>query len=63
MLASSRAAILERVGEDALVLEVGAWSSPFPRADWVLDLEPYATRGRYGYGDAQRAAERFSADT
>jgi hypothetical protein len=44
------------------VLDVGGWAKPMSRADWVLDLQPYATRGDYGYlGDP--AAERFTEDT
>jgi hypothetical protein len=47
--------------DDALVLDVGGWAKPLPRADWVIDLMPYATRGEYGRepGDP----ERFTADT
>ena len=53
--------ILERVGTDAVVLDVGSWGKPFRRADWVLDRMPYDTRGLYGFdGDGP---ERFSADT
>ncbi|MDX6699220.1 MAG: hypothetical protein QOE65_2617 [Solirubrobacteraceae bacterium] len=63
MLEASRGAITGRLGDEDRVLDVGGWSSPFPRADWVLDLNPHATRGRYGYSDADRASERFSAGT
>jgi Methyltransferase domain len=56
-------AIIDRLSETDRVLEVGAWSCPLPRADWVLDINPYETRGRYGYGPADRAAERFSDAT
>ena len=53
--------ILERVGQDALVLDVGAWGKPFRRADWILDRMPHATRGLYGFdGDGP---ERFTAET
>jgi hypothetical protein len=53
--------ILEQLGPDAVVLDVGAWGQPFRRADWVLDRMPYDTRGLYGFtGDGP---ERFSADT
>jgi hypothetical protein len=31
-----------------VVLDVGGWGRPFTRADWVLDLMPYETRGLYG---------------
>jgi hypothetical protein len=44
-----------------LVLDVGGWAKPFPRADWVLDLMPYETRG--AYGEPSREPERFSAQT
>ena len=47
------------VPEDGLVLDVGGWAKPLGRADWVIDLEPYETRGLYG----QAGDERFTADT
>jgi methyltransferase family protein len=54
---------LERdVPADALVLDVGGWAKPLARADWVLDIEAYTTRGRWGH-DGGREAERFTADT
>jgi hypothetical protein len=53
--------ILRELPEDALVLDVGGWAAPFNRADWVLDLMPYATRGAMGaYGPR---AERFGERT
>src|SRR5581483_359109 len=62
MLDSSRARILELLSEQDLVLDVGGGASPFARADWVIDLQPYAERSRYG--DApDPASERFSAST
>jgi len=42
---------------DAEVLQVGGRLSPFARADWVLDAQPYDERG---VGDGQ---ERFSPRT
>src|SRR5919198_3858549 len=60
MLRSSLERIL-RLPDDAAVLDVGGWAKPLPRADWVLDLMPYETRGLYGELDP--AAERFSAET
>ncbi len=62
MLAASRRRILERLADGDLVLDVGGWAQPFERADWVLDLLPYETRGLYGY-DRDTADERFSAQT
>ncbi len=61
MLDSSAARILDRLDPDDCVLDVGGWAKPFPRADWVIDLEPYATRGLYGQasdGDEGRADEQ-----
>jgi len=49
-----------RLPEDGLVLDVGGWAKPLARADWVIDLEPYETRGLYGSADGD---ERFSAET
>ena len=63
MLAASTTRLLSKLPDDALVLDVGGWAKPFARADWVLDLMPYETRGLYGYEQGDRAAERFSADT
>jgi hypothetical protein len=62
MLEASRRRIQERLSDDDAVLDVGAWAQPFERADWVLDLLPYETRGLYGY-DRETARERFTADT
>ncbi len=62
MLDASTRKIIERLPDDAVVLDVGGWGSPLERADWVLDLLPYKTRGLYGY-DRATATERFTADT
>ena len=61
MLPASRDRILKALGEDALVLDVGGWGSPYARADWVIDLMPYETRGLYGPVDG--GLERFTAET
>lgn len=61
MLDASRQAILERLGDRDLVLDVGGWARPFARADWVIDLLPHETRGLYGYDQGGAADERFSA--
>ena len=53
---------IQALPADARVLDVGGWACPLSRADAVLDLMPYATRGLYGWaGDP--GAERFSAET
>ena len=61
MLPASRERILSELAEDALVLDVGGWAKPLARADWVIDLMPYETRGLYGERDPD--PERFSAET
>ena len=52
-------ASIDRLPDDGLLLDVGGWASPLGRADWVIDLEPHATRGLYGRPDH----ERFTAQT
>jgi hypothetical protein len=61
MLPASARRISQRVGEDAQVLDVGGWANPFPRADWVIDLMPYETRGLYA--DRPPGPERFDQRT
>lgn len=48
--------------DDRLVLDVGGWAAPFGRADWVIDLLPYETRGLYTH-PLDPAEQRFGADT
>ena len=61
MLATSLARIESELPADAVVLDVGGWGHPLARADWVIDLMPYETRGLYGRDGG--GDERFSADT
>ena len=61
MLEASLSRILERLGPDDVVLDIGAWGRPYTRADWVMDLMPYETRGLYGRDGP--GPERFTADT
>jgi SAM-dependent methyltransferase len=62
VLEASRRRIVNELPPRALVVDVGGWGEPFPRADWVVDLMPYETRGLYGLRpDATQ--ERFTADT
>lgn len=60
MLKAHRAGLLRHVPDDARVLDVGGWAAPLARADWVLDIAPYETRGWYG---DDPDPERFTADT
>lgn len=39
--------VLSRIGPNDRVLDVGGWACPFNRANWVLDCEPFETRGYY----------------
>src|SRR5687767_7520530 len=59
--------LLGTLSPEALVLDVGAWASPFNRAQWILDGEPFETRGYYRTfgGPASQGGERewFSKET
>jgi Methyltransferase domain len=61
VLESSVERILEAVRPDDVVLDVGGWGRPFARADWVLDLMPYESRGLYGRDGGEH--ERFNDAT
>jgi hypothetical protein len=61
MLDSSRLRILRELDPEDLVLDVGAGANPFERADWVIDLMPYESRGLYG--SQARDQERFTEGT
>jgi Methyltransferase domain len=67
MLPASRTRILESLASEALVLDVGGWADPLERADWVIDMMPFETRGFYErQGWVDRPAdepERFSERT
>ncbi len=61
MLADGLRRVLELPG-DACVLDVGGWAAPLNRADWVIDLMPYATRGVLAPGGVGPGPERFTAE-
>jgi hypothetical protein len=61
MLQQSADAILRRLHPDDVVVDIGGWGEPFPRANWVIDLMPYESRGLYGYEEHE--SERFTKDT
>lgn len=57
-------ALLAALPDDACVLDVGGWAAPLNRADWVIDLKPYETRGGIapegvGPGPARFGPERW----
>jgi hypothetical protein len=66
MLARARERVLESLRDDDVVLDVGGWADPFGRADWVIDIMPYETRGLYqreGWAPASPDRERFGRET
>ena len=54
--------ILKELRNDARVVDVGGGGSPFPRADYVLDLTPYDSRAALGHMDVG-GRERFTRET
>jgi hypothetical protein len=61
LLPASLEAIQSRLDDDQVVLDIGAWAKPLTRADWIVDLMPYESRGLLG-GEGG-GPERFSAET
>jgi hypothetical protein len=39
--------IMSRLSSSTIVLDIGGWAHPFNRANYVMDCEPYETRGYY----------------
>lgn len=66
MIESSRDRLLRSLPSSAVVLDVGGWADPFERADWVLDVMPYVSRGLYrreGWTERPADPERFTSET
>lgn len=63
MLEENAGRILERIRPGDVVLDIGSWARPFNRADWVLDQEPYETRGYYGLPPQGGEREHFTRET
>src|SRR6267378_688836 len=40
--------ILDLLKPSDIILDLGGWARPFNRANYVIDAEPYGTRGYYG---------------
>jgi hypothetical protein len=55
--------LLGCIPDDARVVDVGGWAAPVNRADWVIDLMPYETRGKLPPGLFGPGPERFDVDT
>jgi hypothetical protein len=47
MLQKNSEAVMQRLRPNDVVLDIGGWAHPFNRANYVLDLAPYETRGFY----------------
>lgn len=61
MLAANAERILASLENSDVVVDVGGWAQPFTRANHVVDLMPYETRGIFGrIGPPE---ERFTRDT
>jgi len=41
--------VLDSLSPSDVVLDIGGWARPFNRANYVIDAEPYETRGYYGH--------------
>ena len=56
---------LDGLPETALVLDVGGWAASDPRADWVIDIGSFETRGYYAtsLGDVAIGSERVTQDS
>jgi len=66
VIESSRDRLLRSLSSSAVVLDVGGWADPFERADWVLDVMPYASRGLYrreGWTERPSTPERFTSES
>src|SRR5690242_15377756 len=48
MFAKNVETILSQIKPDEVVLDIGGWAQPFTRANFVVDIAPYETRGWYG---------------
>ncbi|MCQ3931015.1 MAG: hypothetical protein DPW16_11205 [Chloroflexi bacterium] len=55
------AKVLEKIEQSNLVLDIGGWARPFNRANFVLDIGPYETRGLFGFQGPEQ--EHFSEET
>ncbi|MEW6041036.1 MAG: hypothetical protein AB1633_05905 [Elusimicrobiota bacterium] len=53
--------VLQRIGTNDVVLDIGGWAQPFNRANYVIDVMPYETRGFFGKAGSEK--EYFSKDT
>jgi hypothetical protein len=48
MLADNARRVLDLIHPGEVVVDIGGWAQPFTRANYVVDLMPYETRGIFG---------------
>jgi hypothetical protein len=71
MLMKNSDAVMAMLKPQDKVLDIGGWAHPFNRANYILDAQPYETRGYYNRTFAKDnpfppiggAVEQFSKDT
>ena len=71
MLFKNSQAVMDMLAPGDKVLDVGGWAHPFNRANFVMDREPFETRGYYNRTFAKNnpfpplggTVERFSKET
>lgn len=61
MLGKNVDQVLSRISPTDVVVDIGGWAQPFTRANYVIDLMPYETRGVFGRLGPD--TEHFTADT
>ena len=61
MLKKNVESVLRQIAASDRVLDIGGWAKPFNRANYVIDIMPYETRGYFGSDGP--ATECFSRDT
>jgi Methyltransferase domain len=61
MLAANAERTLTMLQASDVVVDIGGWAQPFTRANYVVDLMPYDTRGIFG--TIGTGAERFTRET
>jgi hypothetical protein len=62
MYPPNEARVLAQLRDTDVVLDIGGWARPFNRADFVIDQEPFETRGYYGLPAQGGADERFDRE-
>ncbi|MBL7196613.1 MAG: methyltransferase domain-containing protein [Candidatus Omnitrophica bacterium] len=67
MFAPNVKKVLDEIREGDIVLDIGGWALPFNRANYVIDMMPYETRGTwplsYAHGPQGGGKEYFDKTT